>query len=60
MEERRKPDDNNLIENYVREVIEQRSLTMEDGRERGVKKPSKEDTKTPPVRSGPDDGDMLG
>ena len=46
--------------NYTNEVIRQRSLTMEDGRERSLDKLSKEEIKIEPAPSGPDDGDTLG
>lgn len=42
------------------EAIEQRSLTMEDGRERGIINQPDEPKGTDERPTGPDDGDLLG
>jgi uncharacterized protein YggL (DUF469 family) len=46
------------IDKYIEEVIEQRSLTMDDGRRHGFIPAS--DPKIEEKPQGPDDGDTLG
>lgn len=56
MKEKQKPEDG--TEKFINELIEQRALTMEDGRARGeMVKPEVQKTEAPKI--GSDDGDSL-